>query len=254
MGRAPGRRISALVQTVEPCHRVVDVGSDHGLIARFLARREDIDFVLATDISEDSLAKLREILPTEPARIREKIQMQVTDGLRELCWSSLDAIVIAGMGGELMTRILAENIDFARRAGQWVLSPQKSPEHLRRFLMDQDVLVRETMIKDGKHRYPILNVCTQKKMTLEYRKYAGFPYGLEYGPHLLEQRHPELIRYLEEERRNLLKLSASIPEQASSSALEKKASMLRKAQWISKYCAEEPDRGAEKEETDSRGW
>lgn len=191
------QRLQTLIRLVPPSKRVIDVGADHGLVSLGLAEREDIQQVLATDISSASLSKLEEALKRTDPPIREKITLFVTDGLQDIPWSSADAIVIAGMGGPLITRILRDSFAFARNAKTWVLSPQSGIAAFRHFLQTLSCRIEEDLVEEDGKWYPLFLVFPQEVCP----KLNGYVFPLteqeaEYGPELLRKRHPLLEKQL----------------------------------------------------------
>lgn len=58
------------------------------------------------------------------------------DGLHELPQDDVDSIVIAGMGGDLVVRILEQDFDKLANVKELILSPQSHLERVRHFLND----------------------------------------------------------------------------------------------------------------------
>lgn len=216
-------RIQALVDAVPPSARVVDVGADHGLISLGLAKRSDIGAILATDISGDSLSKLAKALPQEAAGVQQKIHMTVTDGLQKLPWPSADTIVIAGMGGPLIERILRDSLPFAKRAKTWVLSPQSGLPDFRRFLQRLAMPVEEDLVEEAGIFYPLFRVFPgcQRSPQSDYAE-ALSDTEAEYGPTLLRQHHPVLMEQLHREQKTLSGLIQKLAGQGSPTAKKRR--------------------------------
>ena len=90
------------------------------------------------------------------AGLAGKIETRLSDGLEKVAPGEADCVIIAGMGGPLMERILQGRLaDF----GHFVLSPQSEIPHFRRFLLAEGMLIdEETMLIDEGKYYVILNV------------------------------------------------------------------------------------------------
>lgn len=190
-------RLQTLIQLVPLSSRVIDVGADHGLVSLGLAEREDIQYVLATDISSASLAKLKEALQSADPATKQKITLLVTDGLHDVPWPSADTILIAGMGGPLIKRILCESFCFARSAKTWILSPQSGIADFRHFLQALSCRIEEELVEEEGQFYPLFlvypgEVCPEG---------SGYAHPLsaleaEYGPELLQSHHPLVEKQL----------------------------------------------------------
>lgn len=84
--------------------RAADIGTDHGYLSIYLLREGICPFVTAADLREQPLQKARE----NAARfgVSEKMRFFLSDGLQGIPPDAADTIIMAGMGGDLMVRIL----------------------------------------------------------------------------------------------------------------------------------------------------
>lgn len=181
------KRMRALVDWVPASSRVIDVGCDHGQMSLALAERADVGAVLATDISAASLEKLREALTSAPPEVAVKIQTVVADGLADLPWASADTVLIAGMGGPLILRIL--DAPLAERAATWVLGPQSGLSNVRRRLYGMGRRVDEQLVAESGQFYPFFRVHVNE--VVPARELTAFEAA--YGPDLL-WRHDSVLR------------------------------------------------------------
>lgn len=97
-------RMSALADMVTPGSRLADVGCDHGYIPIYLCRTGRIPSAIAMDIHEGPLERARQHI--EECGLSDRIQTRLSDGLEKLGGDEADTVLIAGMGGCLMCRIL----------------------------------------------------------------------------------------------------------------------------------------------------
>ena len=88
--------------------RVADVGCDHGYLSAYLLERCEVLSVLACDVSAPSLQKAKDYMRAKG--YADRVRFAVGDGLSVLD-SPMNAIVIAGMGGQLILRIVTEGLD-----------------------------------------------------------------------------------------------------------------------------------------------
>lgn len=136
------------------CARFVDVGCDHGYCTRYMLANGLCESAVIADISAKSLAKAERLLS-------EYISSGVC---RAVCCDGLsgieqgdDLVLIAGMGGEEILRILKE----AYIPRSFVFQPMKNAPELRRFLLesgcaiDYDGLFTETRAGVVKHYFAI---------------------------------------------------------------------------------------------------
>lgn len=111
---------------------VADVGCDHGYIAEKLLQVGGAKKVVLTDISEKCLKKAQTLLAKELEN--GKATAVVCDGLKGVDLP-ITAVVIAGMGGEEIIKILTECLP-RLPIKKLVLQPMKNAEKLRQFLVD----------------------------------------------------------------------------------------------------------------------
>ena len=162
-------RLKRIASYVRDDSVVLDVGTDHGIIPIYLYEQNPKRKIIATDISKKSLAKL-------DAKIRENsypIKTLVTDGLNGLENIGAEDIVISGMGGDLIVRILSKDLDIAKKS-RLILSPQSAIIKVREFLIKNgfEILI-EDLLEEGGHYYPIISAEYKGKKqdysALEYR-------------------------------------------------------------------------------------
>ncbi len=189
------KRLLCCAGQIAPGARVADIGADHGYLSIELLKSGRASFVHASELREQPLNKARE--NAEKFSVSEKMRFSKADGLQAIDPSSVDTIVCAGMGGELIAQIL--------RACPWVrnenytliLQPQSSGNDLRRQLCEMGFgIEKEILVEDGGFLYQVLRV-----------RY-GIPMDLSPGqqyvsPALLQSKDPLLPGYLQRIERAL---------------------------------------------------
>ncbi len=199
------RRMQKLASLVTEGNRLADVGTDHGYIPIALVQAGRIPSAIAMDVNRGPLARAE-------AHIREAglatyIETRLSDGLRELGAEDADTVLIAGMGGMLILRILTEGIPHLSGVEELILQPQSDVYRVRDWLQKHGYRVEteELVEEDGKY-YPMMRAVRGQERRMEQAE-------LYYGKAEV-QRSPEVLRsYLEtklqEGQRILLKLEAN---------------------------------------------
>ena len=187
------RRLETIISLVEPGETIADIGTDHGYVPIALVRRGICRKGLAMDVGTGPLERAREHIH---AHSMEKIiETRLSDGLHKLSPGEADRIVIAGMGGPLMQRILEEGEAAARAAGQLVLSPQSGIREFRRFLNTHHYHIKEeAMLREDDKDYVILNVCDGETEDYDESEYT-------YGKRIREEDIPVKMDFLNREIR-----------------------------------------------------
>ena len=127
-----GARLASAKQYVTHGGRVIDVGTDHAYLPIALIREGISSAALACDINEGPIASARDNIAA--AGLSDRIETLLTDGLHGTEHFGADDVMIFGMGGELIVRILSE-ADFVKdpRVGL-ILQPMSRASVLRRYL------------------------------------------------------------------------------------------------------------------------
>ena len=111
-----------------------DVGTDHAHIPIRLLMDGIIDRSIAMDVIEGPLEKARENTALYGAS--DKIMLRLSDCLDAYRIGEAQGLVIAGMGGRIMSRILLREPDKTRDFKEIILQPQADPEFVRRAVRE----------------------------------------------------------------------------------------------------------------------
>lgn len=96
------------------------------------------------------------------------------DGLADVRADEVDTVVIAGMGGDLIARILAA-APWTKQA-HLILQPMTAQEDLRRWLLENGYCIaKETLAQEGKKLYVILSATGREQHALYPRRAVGGP-------------------------------------------------------------------------------
>ncbi|MGY3775691.1 tRNA (adenine(22)-N(1))-methyltransferase [Helcococcus sueciensis] len=183
-------RIDKIVEFVDENKIVADIGSDHGITAIKIYEEKKPKKVIATDISKESLQKLVDKLQHS----RYDIETIVTDGIRDLP-KNIDEIIISGMGGYLISKIIKNGIDVAKLADKLILQANNSLDHLRKFLHSEGFeIIDEANVYEENYIYTIIVT----KYTNQVNKYDNNDYYI-YGKKNIENKDELTIKYIERE-------------------------------------------------------
>ncbi|MBS5964122.1 tRNA (adenine(22)-N(1))-methyltransferase [Finegoldia magna] len=201
------RRLEEIINLVEDNSIVADIGTDHGIVPYELIKSNKAKKVIASDISEKSLDKLREKLDylDEP----EKIILNVSDGLDNLNEYQVDTIIISGMGGNLIVDILNKNIDVAKSANCLILGANNSLSVLRKFLHDNSFeIIEEVDLFENDKYYQIIKIKVGKQL-------FSNDYEYEFGKFLIDNKSENLKQYIKQQIENKKTILWNISEKDS---------------------------------------
>ena len=183
-----------------------DVGTDHAHIPIKLLLDGTISSSIAMDVIEGPLEKARQNI--ELYGVEDKIDLRLSDGLDAYRIGEADGLVIAGMGGRIMSRILLREPEKSRSFAELLLQPQADPDHVRRAVRELGLFpdIEKIVLEDGKY-YPVMHIVHERGDTPDWNL-PGFQAGEEperkflnevedeFGPVLLSRKDEMLYRYL----------------------------------------------------------
>ena len=246
------KRLQTVADFVENCETMADVGTDHGYIPIYLVLNRKVKKAIAMDVNPGPLQRAKEHICQYG--LEHAIETRLSDGCFALKPGEADAIVIAGMGGALMQRILEQGEAAAKAAQRLVLQPQSEAALFRQFLFRHgyQILAEDMALEDGQY-YPIIAaqymgwennatalrsgrekqdspIIAAQYMGWENNATAlrsgrenqdGFRIACKFGPLLLAQRHPTLKKYLICQQRQKRKILENLKENARQDASER---------------------------------
>ncbi len=147
-------RLKAVADYARTSGVICDVGTDHALLPCYLygkgARK-----LIACDINDGPLIAAKETIKTYIGD-NDCISVIKSDGLQEIAYA--DDVIIAGMGGELITRIVSQ-CGFLSENTRFILQPMTKAELLRKSLYENGFeITEEKTVTDGK-LYVVMLVC-----------------------------------------------------------------------------------------------
>lgn len=126
-------RLQCVANLVRAGTTLVDVGTDHAYLPLYLIQSERITYATAVDLNRGPLAIAQKIIGQY--HLEQLINLKQSDGLQGVAASEADDIVIAGMGGELIAKIL-EHCSWKQDATKhYIFQPMTHSELLRTYLM-----------------------------------------------------------------------------------------------------------------------
>ena len=121
------------------------------------------------------------------------IETRQSNGLQTLHPGEVECVIIAGMGGGLIIKILREHREIDDSIKEFVLQPQSEIMKVRTFLSENGfVIIEENMVLEEGKFYPMMKL--KKGIAKVYTQEE-----LRYGELLLRHKHPVLRQYLEKE-------------------------------------------------------
>ena len=142
-------RLDMILQNIES-DSVADIGTDHAYIPIELAKRGIS--VIATDINEGPLRIAKRNIEKNGL----SVTLLLSDGLAAIPENAAKEIIIAGMGGELIKKIISDSFEKAYSA-RLLLQPMNSQAELRKFLLTHGFIIEsEALAAEGRKIYNLI--------------------------------------------------------------------------------------------------
>lgn len=208
-------RLAAVAEWVPPGSRVADVGTDHGYLPLHLVQTGRAAAVIACDISEGPLDNARRNLEAAGA---SSVQLRLGDGLGPVAPDEADCITIAGMGGDLMVRIIEKASWLRDPVRLLVLQPMSASEELRAYLYTAGyVIERERAVPDHGRLYVVMAARFRGAPAPQPEAPDGLSLPLRVGPQafigrLGHETDPSGLAYIEKQIRRLEKWAGDIAD------------------------------------------
>ena len=151
------KRLTAVAALVSSGSRLADIGTDHAYVPIRLVQEGRIPGALAMDVKDGPLARAREHIREQG--LEQYIQTRKSDGLAALQPGEADTVLMAGMGGLLMIRILEAGRCHWQQVPEWILQPQSKVGEVRRFVREAGFIIADEdfVEEDGKY-YPMMRL------------------------------------------------------------------------------------------------
>lgn len=192
------KRLQALTHDITKKSIVADIGCDHGYLLIELAQQDLIQKGYACDVNEGPLQSAQDNI--KKYGYDNLLFTRLGNGtlaLNEDDCKEVDTLVVAGMGGALITDIL-KPINRLTNLNTLILQPNIGAEIIREYLMLSSFhLVKETIVIDNDITYPVL---VYKKTAGKNQQWNRFE--MIVGPFILAQKCEANVRYLSELRKH----------------------------------------------------
>ncbi len=159
------KRLLTVASFVPDNSYVCDVGSDHALLAIYLVSNKKNVKVIATDINEKPLEIARSNI--EKLGFSKKIKVLKQDGINNIP-GYINTIVIAGMGGILISEIL-NNKENLKNIETIIVAPNNEFVKVRKAIILMDYhIVNEKIVIDNKKTYLVIKALKGRAQKINY--------------------------------------------------------------------------------------
>jgi len=244
--------LASIAQLVPRNSRVIDIGTDHGYLPIFLAtqkvhqggstasiKEDDIlgvlepprctrgdCFIIASDINEKPLAITKKNIIRY--NCENKVELRLGSGLKVLEYNEVDVIIIAGMGGVLISEMIDEGHDILTDTNILILQPMQAPKELRKYLIHSKFeIIKDVLVKEDNRIYEII-VAKKGKQIIRDEIYC------EIGLHLGKNPKAVAIEFLKKKKDSINLVIRNLVDSTLSDAENKQLEYRKKLEKIEK--------------------
>ncbi len=178
------QRLQLVASFVNAGSRIADIGADHAYLAASLIVNNVAEYAVAGEVArgpfENAVAEVKR------QGLTGRVIPRLADGLAAINDSDrVDTVIIAGMGGSLIRKILDQGQARLATIQRLILQPNIGAANLRRWLADHRFQINhEQLVEEDGHIYEVI-VADPVAMPVVYNERE-----LIFGPLLLEQAGP----------------------------------------------------------------
>ncbi|UFT97802.1 tRNA (adenine(22)-N(1))-methyltransferase TrmK [Radiobacillus kanasensis] len=133
-----------------------DIGSDHAYLPLYVCRQDEKARAIAGEFNEGPFLSAKQNV--KEANLASRVQVRKGNGLSVLqANDSISEVVIAGMGGSLIARILEEGKEKLTGVVKIIAQPNVDARSVRLWMdLHRYQIVQEDIVKEGGHIYEII--------------------------------------------------------------------------------------------------
>ena len=192
------KRIEAISQLIDNDESVIDIGCDHGFLAKMLRIKGNNKLTICSDNKIGPLNNARNNLIGY-----DNINFELTDGVDNID-TVCDVCVLAGMGHNTVISIIENNENYFRNCKKIIIQVNSVVAQMRQYLSNHKFqIIDECMVYDYKY-YQIMVVKTGQQQLNELQ--------IEFGPVLLEKKGEVFLQCYQKQLNHFQSLLSTLPE------------------------------------------
>lgn len=192
------KRIEAISQLIDNDESVIDIGCDHGFLAKMLRTKGNNKLIICSDNKIGPLNNARNNLIGY-----DNINFELTDGVDNID-TVCDVCVLAGMGHNTVISIIENNENYFRNCKKIIIQVNSVVAQMRQYLSNNKFqIIDECMVYDYKY-YQIMVVKSGQQQLNELQ--------IEFGPVLLEKKGEVFLQCYQKQLSHFQSLLSTLPE------------------------------------------
>lgn len=226
-------RLQFIANKVTANSIIADIGSDHAYLPCYLCLQHEDVKAIAGEVSIGPYEKSLETV--KKFNLQDRVDVRLGDGLDIITKDDhVSEIIIAGMGGALISSILQEGKDKLQHVKRLILQPNNNELKLRQTLIQLGfILTEEYILEDNNLIYEIL-IAEHERVTLHENLYSDLANEkqLLLGPLLSKERSPVFIKKWKQEHEKLTKTIKQMKKSTDQTVHTRIALFEKRIKWI----------------------
>lgn len=184
-------RLLKIADLVTKGKKIADIGTDHGYIPVYLLNKGHVDFAILADVNKGPLENARS--EVRHNNLTDKVDLRLGSGIEVLNENEVDEVIIAGMGGILISELIEAKKSVAHNLDKLILQPMQAQDELRKYLLNNGYeILDEVLVKEDFRIYEIIVAkYTSKNTVVDDEIYY------EAGKKLIENKDPLLNEFID---------------------------------------------------------
>jgi len=184
-------RLLKIASLVTEGKKVADIGTDHGYIPVYLLNQGKVPYAILADVNKGPLENARG--EVRHNKLLDKVDLRLGSGIEVLEKGEVDEVIIAGMGGILISELLEAKLEVAHSVDKLILQPMQAQNELRKYLLNNGFeILDEVLVKEDFRIYEIIIAKYTGKNTV-----VSDDIYYEVGIKLIENKDPLLNEFID---------------------------------------------------------
>lgn len=148
-------RLKAISSFLSPGAIFADIGSDHALLPISVCLQDSNAHAIAGEVNRGPYGHA--VANVNRYRLGQAVEVRLGNGLAVIEAGEIDELVIAGMGGPLISSILEDGKSKLKTVKKIIAQPNIHARRVRRWLNQNNFYISdEAIVKDNGHLYEII--------------------------------------------------------------------------------------------------
>jgi tRNA (adenine22-N1)-methyltransferase len=206
-------RLKLLADKVPTCNVLADIGTDHAYLPIYLTQQGVCKKAIASDVKIGPVKVAKKNINLY--KMKEHIETRLGSGMDTIAENEADVIIIAGMGGTLLTELLKAQPQKASKASSLILQPMNDLDVVRKWLFDHKFdIYDEELVAEGTKIYCVIS----SKYDGKEKQYQDF--HLHVGEKLISKNDPLLLPYCEMKVRQIDRVLGQLEDMEDNNQLQ----------------------------------